>query len=116
MNDFLKFSELTETHKNLNLTLDLSNLAYDEVLDFYSNDTYDGDLLNLYLNVFRVNFTESKNIFKDYAVGENSNLEALRYFVHFMSTIVTGIEDPYKDHPESLSDLAFHSHRDIESK
>ena len=112
MNEFLVFQELVKQNNMTQYQSETSDVHYDDILKFYSNNTYDGDLLHKFQTVFSANFTAYDDIFKDILVGENTNLEALRYYIHFISNFIEGINDPYPPTTPLLRELAFGSIKD----
>ena len=55
-------------------------------------------------------------MFQKYPIGDNKNLEALRYFVHYIGDLIEGVPQVYNDTKILLDELALKKSDDPEIK
>jgi hypothetical protein len=94
INEVLALQELAQNRSIIELPKETCEITYDELIDFFSPQTYDGPLLNIFQGILSANFSAYPS-FLSSSRSTNSNFSALRYFVHVLSMIVDGVEDPY---------------------
>lgn len=63
-------------------------------LSFLNEETYDGQLLDTFQRILSANFSDYPSILSS-SPSSNSNFFALQYFVHVLSMVVEGVEDPF---------------------
>ncbi|CAI2385536.1 unnamed protein product [Moneuplotes crassus] len=108
MNELLMYQESTQNKSQHERV----TLKYQDILEFYQTDTHDGHLLGVFQTLFAGDFNTTLELFRQYSVGEDSNLESLRYFMYFLSNFIQGVPNPYNYTNISLEELAFEAQKD----